>query len=87
MHIQHALHCNHDKDYRCFQIFPSALLAKRSVHIRRVSHWGSIDIDVLRLRVCDCDDALTPLVVVIHRRNMWVAVPPPTTSPMELLHA
>lgn len=85
MHIRDTLYRNHDKDDRCFQVFPSALLANRSVHVWRVSHWGSLDIDVLRPRVCN--DDLPPLVVVIHRPPpyMRVAVPPPTKSPMELL--
>lgn len=65
MHIHDALRSNHDKDYRCFQIFPSGALASRPVHIWRASHWGRLDIDVLRHPTCD--EMLEPVVVVIHR--------------------
>lgn len=67
MHIHNALHPNHDKDYRCFQIFPRRALSGRPVHIWRVSHRGRLDIDVLRHPTCD--EALGPVVVIIHRRH------------------
>lgn len=83
MHIHDALHPNHHNNNRCFQIFPSSALASRPVHVWRVSRWGRLDIDVLRHPTCD--ETLEPVVVIISRRHMRVAVPASESSPSELL--
>ena len=40
-HVHDALNAHHDKDYRCFQMFPAKLLENAVLHVWRVSHGAS----------------------------------------------
>eukprot|EP00972_Heterocapsa_arctica_P011959 1752426-Heterocapsa_arctica.AAC.1 len=73
-HCHDIVNAHHDKDYRCFQAFPAAVLETEVVHVWRVSHWGQLSIDVLR--GAKSDPSRPPLAVLIHRRHMRALRPP-----------
>ena len=68
MHAHDAMHAHHDKDFRCLVVFPLDALARVTVHVWRVNHWGQLEIDSILPRA----SSESEMHVLIHRGHMRV---------------